>query len=60
MIIITISKIKQILLNLNIHYVNMNVVGLTFFIGLKNKDIQQRVEELLNGDMINKEHYYRL
>jgi hypothetical protein len=55
-----IDKIKTILINLNIHYVNINIVGQTLFIGLKNKTIQERVNQLLGDDMLNKEHYNRI
>jgi methyltransferase-like protein len=42
------------------YYVNINIVGQTLFIGLKNKTTQERVDQLLGDDMLNKEHYYRL
>jgi hypothetical protein len=42
------------------HYVNINIVGQTLFIGLKNKAIQERVDQVLGDDTLNKENYYRL
>jgi hypothetical protein len=56
----TISQIKEILIHFNIHYANIKIVGRTSFIGLKNKVIQERVNQLLSDDMLTKEHYYRL
>lgn len=56
----TITTIKQILTDMNIYWVNINVVNYKLFIGLKNQQLQQQVEELLHKYMFTKEHYARI
>lgn len=56
----TIRNIKKILLFMNISYVNINVVGTTLFIGLKNEQIQKTVDIMLNDSIFTKEHYNRI
>ncbi|CAF3597217.1 unnamed protein product [Rotaria socialis] len=56
----TITNVKQILTDMNIYWVNVNIVGNTLFLGLKNDTIRQRVDQQLQQDMFTKEHYERL
>ncbi|CAF3745717.1 unnamed protein product [Rotaria socialis] len=56
----TITNVKQILTDMNIYWVNVNIVGSTLFLGLKNDTIRQRVDQQLQQDMFTKEHYERL
>ncbi|CAF1536730.1 unnamed protein product [Rotaria sordida] len=51
----TITDIKRILINMNIHYLNFNVIGHTLFLGLKNKATRERVDNLLHDEMFTKE-----
>lgn len=55
----TISDVKTILINMNIHYVNFNVIGRTLFLGVKNEVIRQRINEQLHEEMFSEEHYRR-
>jgi hypothetical protein len=56
----TIMHIKRILINMNIYYVNINVVGHTLFIGIRDERTRERVNELVHDGMLNKEHFQRL
>ena len=56
----SISNIKTILIDMNIHYANMNVVGHTLFIGLRDEETRKHVDDLLHGGMFTKEHYCRI
>ena len=56
----TISHVKRILINMNIHYVNINMVRHTLFIGLRDQRMRERVDELLHDEMFTKEHFQRL
>lgn len=56
----TITHIKKILINMNIHYVNINIVGKTLFIGLRNEKTREWVNQLLHDDMFNAEHFRRI
>jgi hypothetical protein len=56
----SISTIKTILIDMNVHYVNMNVFNHTLFIGLRDGSTRKQMEELLHGEMFTKEHYYRI
>jgi hypothetical protein len=56
----SISNIKTILIDMNIHYVNMNVVGHTLFIGLRDEQTRKQVDDLLHEGMFTKEHYCRV
>ena len=56
----TIRNIKKVLLFMNIAYVNINVVGTTLFIGVKNEQIRRTVDAMLHNDIFTEEHYYRI
>ena len=56
----SISDIKKILINMNIHYINFNIVGRTLFIGVRNESTQKQLDDLLHNDMFTEEHYNRI
>jgi hypothetical protein len=56
----TTNHVKDILIAMNIYWVNINVVHHTLFIGLKDQRIQQQVDELLHDKMFNEDHYRRI
>jgi hypothetical protein len=56
----TITNIKRILIDMNIYWININIVGHTLFLGLKRQSIQQQVEALLHEKMFTKEHFQRI
>lgn len=56
----SISAVKTILIDMNVHYVNMNVVDHTLFIGLRDEPMRKHVDDLLHQGMFTKEHYYRI
>ena len=56
----TISNVKTILIDMNIRYVNMNMVGHVRFIGYRDEPTRKQVDELLHAGMFTKEHYYRI
>jgi hypothetical protein len=56
----TITHVKNILVDMNIHSVNINIVHHKLFIGLKDQQTQRRVDELLHSKMFDKKHYRRI
>ena len=56
----TITNIKRILIFMNIHYKNLNVVGNTLFLDLKDDQTKKEADEKLHDDLFTKEHYYRI
>ncbi|CAF2757656.1 unnamed protein product [Rotaria sp. Silwood2] len=56
----TIRQIKNVLLYMNIHYVNINVVGNILFVGVSDEAIRKEVEEKLDNDMFTEKHYERI
>ena len=56
----TIRQIKNVLIYMNIHYVNINVVGNTLFIGVKNEPIRKEIEGKLDDYMFTEKHYQRI
>lgn len=56
----TITNIKTILRDMNIDWVNINIVGSTLFLGLKNETIRRHVEEQLHKDMFTREHFQQI
>ncbi|CAF1502380.1 unnamed protein product, partial [Rotaria sordida] len=56
----SITDIKRILINMNIHYLNLNVIGHTLCLAIKNKATRERVDNLLHDEMFTKEHYDRI
>ncbi|CAF3428295.1 unnamed protein product [Rotaria socialis] len=56
----SISNIKKVLIFMNIHYVNINVVGLVLFLGVKNEQIKQEVDKALHSELFTKSHYYHI
>ncbi|CAF1464395.1 unnamed protein product [Rotaria sordida] len=55
-----ISNIKKILIFMNIPHENLNVVGHTLFLDMKNKQMEKEVDEKLHDGLFTKEHYYRI
>ncbi|CAF4592207.1 unnamed protein product, partial [Rotaria sp. Silwood2] len=55
----TISNIKEILIDMNIHWLNVNVVKAILFIGVKNEETRKHVDNLLHDEMFTKAHYQR-
>jgi hypothetical protein len=55
-----ITKVKRILKSMNITYVNINIVRHTLFIGLKNKQAMEEMENLLHSRMFTEHHFNRL
>ena len=55
-----ITKVKRILKSMNIFYVNINIVRHTLYIGVKNQDVVNEVENQLNDRIFTERHYYRL
>jgi hypothetical protein len=45
---------------MNIFYVNINLVRDTLFIGLKNQEIVNEVEQLLHKRIFTEQHFNRL
>jgi len=45
---------------MNIHYVNINVVGNTLFVGVKSEAIRKEVEEKLDTNLFTEKHYQRI
>lgn len=45
----TSKNIKKILIFMNIHCVNVNVVGNTLFLGLKNEQIRKEADQMLHS-----------
>ncbi|CAF2564518.1 unnamed protein product [Rotaria sp. Silwood2] len=56
----TITDIKKILIFMNIPYVNINVVGSTLFLGIKNAQIQNNVDQTLHNGIFTEKHYYNM
>jgi hypothetical protein len=56
----TTTHVKNILIDMNIHWENINVVHHVLFLGLKDQRIQQRVDELLHDKMFDEDHYRRI
>ncbi|CAF2887268.1 unnamed protein product [Rotaria sp. Silwood2] len=56
----TIRNIKKILIFMNIPYVNINVVGTTLFLGVKNESIRKMADEALHSGIFTEEHYHRI
>lgn len=56
----TITHIKKILISMNIHYINVNIVGKTLFLGLRNEKTREWVNRLLHDEMFNAEHFRRI
>ncbi|CAF0959319.1 unnamed protein product [Rotaria magnacalcarata] len=54
----TITDIKKILIFMDIPYVNTNVVGSTLFLGVKNEQIKNNIDEILHSVIFTKKHYY--
>ncbi|CAF2262496.1 unnamed protein product [Rotaria magnacalcarata] len=48
----TITQIKNVLIYMNIHYVNINVVGKLLFIGVRNEATRQDIEHKLDHHKI--------
>ncbi len=45
---------------MNIPYVNVNVLGSTLFLGLKNEQIRKEADQMLHSGLLTEEHYYRI
>ncbi|CAF1492096.1 unnamed protein product [Didymodactylos carnosus] len=56
----TITNVRRILIDMNIHWVNFNIVGHVLFIGLKDERTKQWVEEMLHPNMFTHDHYRRI
>ena len=56
----TITNIKRILIFMNIHYKNLNVVGNTLFLDVKDDQTKKEADEKLHDGLFTKEHYYRI
>ncbi|CAF3496362.1 unnamed protein product [Rotaria socialis] len=56
----TITQIKNVLIYMNIHYVNINVVGKLLFIGVRDEATRQDIEHKLDHHMFTEEHYQRI
>ena len=55
-----ITRVKRILKSMNIFYVNINIVRRTLYIGVKNQDVVNEVENQLNDRIFTEQHYHRL
>jgi hypothetical protein len=56
----TTTHVKNILIDMNIYWENINVVHHVLFLGLKDQRTQQRVDELLHDKMFDEDHYRRI
>ncbi|CAF3464042.1 unnamed protein product [Rotaria socialis] len=54
----TITDIKKILIFMDIPYANINVVGSTLFLGVKNEQIKNIIDKILHSGIFTKKHYY--
>ena len=43
---------------MDISYVNINVVGSTLFLGVKNEQMKNNIEETLHNGIFTKKNYY--
>ncbi|CAF1402909.1 unnamed protein product [Rotaria sordida] len=55
----TTLDIKGILIDMNIHWLNVNVINSTLYIGVKNEATRKHVENLLHDEMFTEAHYKR-
>lgn len=55
-----IRKVKRIMGAMNIDYTNVNIVGHTLFIGLKNQRAVEEVGQQLNNRVFTEQHFRRL
>jgi hypothetical protein len=56
----TTTDIKKILIFMNIRVENVNVVGHTLFLDMKNEQIKKEVDGMLHDGLFTEEHYYRI
>ncbi len=45
---------------MNIRVENVNVVGHTLFLDIKNEQIRKEVDGMLHDGLVTEEHYYRI
>ena len=56
----TTSRIKDILIYMDIYCRNINVVGQTLFVGMHSEQARQRVNQFLHEGMFTKKHFQRI
>lgn len=54
------TQVKNILVDLNIFWKNVNVSNHILYLGLGDLEKKRRADELLHEDMFTKRHYYRI
>jgi uncharacterized protein YqgQ len=56
----TTKNVKKILIFMNVPFKNLNVVGNTLFLDLKDKQMEKEVDGMLHNGLFTKDHYYRI
>ena len=54
------TQVKNILVDLNIRWTNVDVKHHRLKLGLHDRQTQRRIDELLHQDMFTEKHYYRI